>query len=82
MDIKELSDLTHLSVQNMTVKRLREILASMDHKSEAELVNSIRNWAVLGHTPDEVQTKDERLLAAFISIIFIHEEAVITGGIR
>ncbi len=75
MDIEELSDLTHLSVSNMTAARLREILSSMDHKSEAELVNSIRNWAVLGHTADEVQTKAERVLAALMSVIFIYEEA-------
>ncbi|MBR9703257.1 hypothetical protein GOV10_04425 [Candidatus Woesearchaeota archaeon] len=75
MTPQELSDLTHLSIQNMTAKRLREILSSMDHKSEAELVNSIRNWAVLGHSKDEVQTKNERLLAAFMSVIFIYEEA-------
>ncbi len=75
MDIKELSDIIHLAVQNMTVKRFREIMSSMDYKSEAELVNSIRNYAVLGHTPDEVQSKQERLLAALMSVIFQFEEA-------
>ncbi len=75
MDLEELSDITHLAIQNMTVARFREIMSSMDYKSEAELINSIRNYAVLGHTVDEVQSKQERLLAALMSVIFIYEEA-------
>ena len=75
MNAQELSDITHLSIQNMTVKKFRKIMSSMDYKSEAELINSIRNYAVLGHSADEVQTKSERLLAALMSVIFQFEQA-------
>ena len=75
MNSQELSDITHLAVSNMTVKRFREIMSSMDYKSEAELINAIRNYAVLGHTADEVQSKQERLLAALMSVIFQFEQA-------
>ena len=75
MNAQELSDITHLAVQNMTAKRLDEIWASMTYKSKAELVNAIANYAVLGHTADEVQSKQERLLAALMSPIFQFEEA-------
>ena len=75
MNSQELSDITHLAIQNMTVKRFRKIMSSMDYKSEAELINSIRNYAVLGHSVDEVQTKSERLLAALMSVIFQFEQA-------
>ena len=82
MDIKELSDLTHLAISNISAKRLDEIYKSMDYKTKAELVNAIRNYAVLGHTKDEVQSKQERLLAAIMSPIFIHEQAEIIGEIK
>ena len=82
MNAQELSDITHLSIQNMTVKRFREIMSSMDYKSEAELINSIRNYAVLGHSPDEVQTKSERLLAALMSVIFIYEETKVMEEVK
>ena len=77
MDIKELSDLTHLAVSNISAKRLDEIYKSMTYKAKGELVNAIRNYAVLGHTKDEVQSKQERLLAAVIRPVFVYEEAKI-----
>lgn len=80
MNADELSDLTHLAVSNISAKRLDEIYESMSYDSKQELVNAIRNYAVLAHTPDEVQSKQERLLAALMSVIFIHEETEIKEG--
>ena len=74
MNADELNNLTHIAISNITSKRLDEIYKSMDYKSKSELVSAIRNYAVLGHTKDEVQSKQERLLAALMSPIFIYEE--------
>jgi metal-responsive CopG/Arc/MetJ family transcriptional regulator len=77
MNIGELSDLTELAVSNITAKRLDEIWESMSYKTKAELVNATRNYALLAHTKDEVQSKQERLLAAWMSVIYQHEQAEI-----
>ena len=82
MNADELSDLTHLAVSNISANRLDEIYKSMTYKDKAELVNAIANYAVLGHTKDEVQTKSERLLAAVIRPVFIYEEAKIMEGMK
>jgi hypothetical protein len=77
MNANELADLTELKISNMTVSRLREIWDSMGYKTEAELVNAIRNYAEKSHKPDEVQSKSDRLLAAFMMMIYEYEQAKI-----
>ena len=82
MNLEELSDLTELAVSNMTSARLDEIWQSMDYKSKQELVNATRSYAVLAHTPDEVQSKQERLLAAWMSPVYQFEQAKITETVK
>ena len=80
MNILELRAETDLAVSNLTILRFREIMNSVDYKSESELVNAIRGYANKSHTKDEVQTKQERLLGALMFIVYQFEEAKVRGG--
>ena len=75
MNAEELATLTELAISNMTTKRLRVIWDSMDYRSEQELVNAVRNYVSESHTPDDVQDKSMRVVAAFMSIIYQFEQA-------
>ena len=72
--IKEKAALVELKISNLTSTRLDEIYDSMNAKSKAELVNSIRAYVVTAHSPDEVQSKSERLTAAIMAIVYQYEE--------
>ena len=78
MDIEELATLTEFKISNMTTKRLRVIWDSMDYRSEQELVNAVRNYVTESHTPDDVQDKSMRVVAAFMSIVYQFEQAEVT----
>ena len=80
MNAEELATLTELAISNMTSKRLRVIWDSMDYRSEAEIVNAIRNYVSESHTPDDVQDKSMRVVAAFMSIIYQYEQAEVQNG--
>lgn len=81
MDKPELAILTDLMISNMTSKRLREIVKTMNHETEMEIVNAIRNYATTSHTAEDVQTKSERLLAAVMAPIYYYEEAKVRGDL-